>query len=214
MKRMYRNPILLYGLPTPFLSLATFQLAGRGRGKNQWLSPPGCLQFSLLLKLPRGFPANKVVFAQYIAALAICQGLDEDGKLGVRIKWPNDIYAEAAGIGSDNAEQALDSNGRPKKSRSKLGGILVNSSYVKGEWHLVVGCGINILNDLPTTSLAQLHELRQKQHSSTQKAVLAPTMESSLARILVAFEEIWTRFVAERSFASFIDEYTGRWLHT
>ena len=198
--------------------MASFQLAGRGRGKNQWLSPAGCLQFSILLKLPRGFPSNKVVFAQYIAALAICQGLDDDGKLGVRIKWPNDIYAEAEGLGQAPAnvedEEIIDGERRtPLKGRAKLGGILVNSSFVKGEWHLVVGCGINILNDLPTTSLAQLYELAHKRNR-TAGPLTVPTMEGSLARILVAFEEIWDKFVEEKGFAGFIDEYTGRWLHT
>jgi len=203
----------------PFVSLASFQLAGRGRGRNQWLSPAGCLQFSILLKLPRGFPANKVVFAQYIAGLAICQGLDEDGKLGVRIKWPNDIYAEAEGLsqsgsavktsGGSNDDQAPPLT----KGRAKLGGILVNSSFVKGEWHLVVGCGVNILNDLPTTSLAQLNELAHARKGHAGPAPV-PSMESSLAKILVAFEEIWQRFVQERSFEGFLDEYTGRWLHT
>lgn len=198
--------------------MASFQLAGRGRGRNQWLSPAGCLQFSILLKLPRGFPSNKVVFAQYIAALAICQGLDEDGKSGVRIKWPNDIYAEAEGLGQvSDPEKSTSTEGddtpKPSKGRAKLGGILVNSSFVKGEWHLVVGCGINVLNDLPTTSLAQLYQLSHRRSGGTGTPAV-PTMEGSLARILVAFEEIWDQFVHEKSFAGFIDEYTGRWLHT
>jgi biotin--protein ligase len=124
-----RNPILLNHLPTPFVSLATFQLSGRGRGSNIWLSPAGCLQFSILLDLPQSL-SKHVVFVQYLMALAVCEGLDEDGRLGVRIKWPNDIYAYAEGIG-----------GAPKgeKGRVKIGGILVNSSYTKGKFKLVVG---------------------------------------------------------------------------
>lgn len=203
----FSNPALLAGLPSNYLSLASFQLAGRGRGKNQWLSPPGCLQFSLLLTLPRGFPANKLVFTQYIAALAICRGLDDDGKLGVRLKWPNDIYAEAVGISQSLGQNQPEDGGRPRKGRAKMGGILVNSSFIDGQWRVIVGCGINILNDLPTSSLAQLWEL-------SGRTTALPSMESSLAGILIAFDEIWHQFVEGKSFEAFLDEYTGRWLHT
>lgn len=197
-----RNPKILRALPTPFLSLATFQLSGRGRGTNLWLSPPGCLQFSLLLTLPRGFPAEKLVFVQYLAALAICDGLDGDGKLGVRVKWPNDIYAFAEGVGG-GVEGV--------KGKAKLGGILVNSSFAEGQWRVVVGCGINILNDLPTTSLAQLYDLRARRTGVQMKR---PTMEGSLARVLVSFEGFWNTFVQDRGFDGLLDEYLGRWLHT
>lgn len=209
-----RNPQILRGLATPFLSLATFQLSGRGRGSNQWLSPPGCLQFSLLLTLPPQFPADKLVFIQYLAALAICDGLDADGRLGVRIKWPNDIYAHAEGVGGTTI-------GSGERGKAKLGGILVNSSLVDGQWRVVVGCGINVLNDLPTTSLAQLHDvkarrdaLRHGRAGSEAQAESQVTMEASLARILVSFEGFWTTFLQDQGFKGLLDEYLGRWLHS
>ena len=126
-----RNPLLLANLPTPLAFLATFQLTGRGRGTNIWLSPPGCLQFSLLLDLPN-FLASKVVFIQYLMALAVCDAVDEDGRLGVRIKWPNDLYAEAEGVGESKI-------GSGEKGRAKLGGILVNTNFISGKWRIVVG---------------------------------------------------------------------------
>lgn len=125
------NPLLLANLSTPLAFLASFQLSGRGRGSNMWLSPPGCLQFSLLLDLPASL-SSKMVFIQYIMALAVCEAVDEDGRLGVRIKWPNDIYAEVEGVGGTEI-------GSGKKGKVKLGGILVNTSYVGGKWRIVVG---------------------------------------------------------------------------
>ncbi|KAJ9120801.1 hypothetical protein QFC22_002735 [Naganishia vaughanmartiniae] len=207
-----KNPKVLKSLPTPFLSLATFQLSGRGRGSNQWLSPPGCLQFSLLLDLPRSFPANKLVFIQYLAALAICDGLDSDGKLGVKIKWPNDIYGESEGIGGTIV-------GRGVKGKAKLGGILVNSSFVDGQWKVIVGCGINILNELPTTSLSQLHKVKvqrdqHRQGSMNVGQATQVSMETSLAKILVSFDGFWNTFLEDKGFESLLDEYLGRWLHT
>ncbi|KAJ9102228.1 hypothetical protein QFC20_005057 [Naganishia adeliensis] len=151
---------------------------------------------------PPRIPPEKLVFVQYLAALAICDGLDADGKLGVRLKWPNDIYAFAEGVGA--AEEG-------KKGKAKLGGILVNSSFVDGQWRVVVGCGINILNDLPTTSLAQLHDLQARRKGTPGKV---PSMEESLAAILVSFEGFWNTFLHDQGFDGLLDEYLGRWLHT
>lgn len=156
-------------------------------------------------------------------ALAVCGGLDEDGKLGVRIKWPNDLYGEAEGLGgivAEEKEEEGDTKGadeddrspeRPKKGRAKLGGILVNASLQNGEWRLVVGCGINILNDLPTTSIAQLMALREQREGRDEARL--PSMEDSFAKIMVAFDVLWERFVEEKGFENFLDEYLGRWLH-
>ena len=96
-----------------------------------WLSPPGCLQFSMLLTLPSSL-SSKIVFIQYLAALAICDAVDEDGRLGVKIKWPNDLYAEVEGVGGSEV-------GGGKKGRAKIGGILVNTNFVGGQWRIVVG---------------------------------------------------------------------------
>lgn len=118
------------------------------------------------------------------------------------MKWPNDIYAHAEGVGG--AEEG-------KRGKAKLGGILVNSSFVDGRWRVVVGCGINILNDLPTTSLAQLHDLQARRKGVPGKV---PSMEESLASILVSFEGFWNTFLHDQGFDGLLDEYLGRWLHT
>lgn len=121
-------------LPAPLVSLATQQLSGRGRGSNTWLSPPGCLQFSLLLRTQlRSFPASKLVFVQYLFGLAVVEACRTElmlGKLGeqVRLKWPNDIYV-------------LLRDG----SMKKIGGILVNTSFTGGTIDIVVG-GLYALN--------------------------------------------------------------------
>jgi len=91
-----KNPTFMSLLPTPILSLASQQLSGRGRGNNMWLSPSGCLQFSLLLRASLvTLPASKLVFVQYLFGLAVVEACRQEtvlGKLGegVRLKWPND----------------------------------------------------------------------------------------------------------------------------
>lgn len=126
---LHRNPCFLTSLPVPVVSLATFQLAGRGRGSNTWLSPEGCLQFSLLVRAPLGaFPSSRLVFVQYLAGLAIVNACRNRRVLGshgarVKLKWPNDVYVELPG--SD--------------MKKKVGGILVNTSFSGGNVDVVVG---------------------------------------------------------------------------
>lgn len=72
--------------------------------------------------------SNKIVFLQYLFGLAVVESvktLPGYEKIGLCIKWPNDIYADLGGEG-------------PERYR-KIGGILVNSSYANNEFTLVVG---------------------------------------------------------------------------
>ncbi|EJD07395.1 class II aaRS and biotin synthetase [Fomitiporia mediterranea MF3/22] len=186
---------LLSHLPIPLLSLATHQLAGRGRGSNTWLSPPGCLQFSLLLRLPlTSFPASKLVFIQYLFGLAVIEACRSPSVLGafgdrVRLKWPNDIYAVTGHAG-------------PKK----IGGILVNTSFMGGHVDIVIGCGLNVLSPSPLTSLTQLIPPGLPDFTLT--------MERTAAVIMSTFDEMWSRFSSSASFEPFMDLYLDRWLHS
>ncbi|KAJ7253033.1 biotin-protein ligase [Mycena haematopus] len=189
-----KNPRFMSLLPTPLVSLASHQLAGRGRGANVWLSPSGCLQFSLLLRLSLStFPASKLVFVQYLFALAVVEACRDENVLGdaadpVRLKWPNDIYAV---LGDE---------------KKKIGGILVNTSFAGGQVDIVIGSGLNVLNPPPITSLSQLLAPDDDHHLS---------MERTAATVLVKFERMWTVFVQGRgSFEPFMDLYLERWMHS
>jgi biotin---protein ligase len=130
----YRNPTFLRVLPVPLLSLATHQLSGRGRGSNTWVSPAGCLQFSLLLRPGLStLPASRLVFVQYLFALAVVDaGRELMGEAGLRIrlKWPNDIYALV---------DVADENGRIREEKKKVGGILVSTNFNAGEVDVIIG---------------------------------------------------------------------------
>ncbi|KAJ6463936.1 class II aaRS and biotin synthetase [Mycena sanguinolenta] len=189
-----KNSLFMGLLPTPLVSLASHQLAGRGRGANVWLSPSGCLQFSLLLRLSLStFPASKLVFVQYLFALAVVEACRDESVLGdaadpVRLKWPNDIYAVFG------------------EEKRKIGGILVNTSFGGGKVDIVIGSGLNVLNPPPITSLSQLLAPDEDHHLS---------MERTAAAILVKFERMWTVFVQGRgSFEPFMDLYLQRWMHS
>ncbi|CAO1598523.1 biotin holocarboxylase synthetase [Xanthoria calcicola] len=189
-----KNTAILRRLPTGFTATATVQVAGRGRGTNIWVSPAGSLMFSTVVRHQMSLmPQAPVVFLQYLAALAIVEGVQTYDKgyqrMPVRLKWPNDIFA------ADPADPS-------GKTFVKIGGILVNSHYSDSEYLCVVGVGLNTTNASPTTSLNALNPP-------------APfTLEKLLARVLTCFATLYERFVRTGFDRSFEDLYYKHWLHT
>ncbi|MDH5749550.1 MAG: biotin--[acetyl-CoA-carboxylase] ligase [Rhodospirillales bacterium] len=116
------------------------QSEGRGRRGATWVSEPGNLYCSILLR-PH-YPAPEAMRISYVAAVAIADALSAilPKSTYVTCKWPNDILID----------------GR------KAAGILMESSSTgsgKLDW-LVVGMGVNISHypentDFPATSLTR-----------------------------------------------------------
>lgn len=118
---------------------ARSQRRGRGRRGREWISPPGNLYCSLLLRPEQ--PPDIVAQLGFAAALAAGQAIAAllPDPEAVRHKWPNDVLVR----------------GR------KVAGILLESSGTTGaplEW-LVIGTGVNVAShpddpERPATSLA------------------------------------------------------------
>lgn len=114
------------------------QKAGKGRRGRGWISPPGNLYVSILLRPDR--PLGEVAGLGFAAAIAIRESLVAWGARDVALKWPNDVLT----------------NGR------KIAGVLLESR-AKGngkvpDW-VVIGTGVNLAShpagtDYPATSLA------------------------------------------------------------
>ena len=117
------------------------QTAGRGRGGNAFLSPPGNLYFSVILR-----PACSAASAAqlgFVAALAVGEAVAARMPPGrdLRYKWPNDVLVDG----------------------QKLSGILLESSASQDgalAW-LVAGIGVNVESHpsataWPATSLRAL----------------------------------------------------------
>jgi biotin--protein ligase len=193
-----KNASLLRNLPNGFTMTATTQIAGRGRGSNVWVAPPGAMMFSTVVHhsfaLSQSAP---VVFIQYLAALAIIQGIKGYApgyeKIPVKLKWPNDIYAQLPGSANNPVV--------------KIGGILVNSSYSGSTYDVVCGVGLNLSNALPTTSLNLLA-------GSQNPPLKAFTPEKLLASILAHFESLYTTFCQTGFDRSMEGDYYDSWLHT
>ena len=117
--------------------MADEQRVGKGRQSRTWVSPPGNLYASLLLRPNE--PVSRWGEIAFVAGLSVrdavagCMG-SNGGEL-VRIKWPNDVLID----------------GR------KVSGILLESD---GIGFLAIGCGINCTRvppapAYPATSLAR-----------------------------------------------------------
>ncbi len=97
------------------------QKSGRGRHGRQWLSPLGGLYFSVLLK--PDWASKDISKLTLMAAVAVCQAVEEVTGLHVWIKWPNDIF-----VGSE-----------------KIAGILTESAVIgQSVEYVIVGIGVNI----------------------------------------------------------------------
>ncbi|KAJ1935713.1 biotin holocarboxylase synthetase [Linderina macrospora] len=206
-----KNTKLQSILPNGTVNVATVQLAGRGRGRNAWIAPLGCLQFTMLLRHPSSSKQAPVVLLQYLISLAIVESVKSQPgyeNIPLRLKWPNDLYAKHESLVDSDASDNPDSNSNPEFV--KIGGVLVGSSYKNGEFSLLFGCGVNVANPLPTTSFNKLI----REYNDTHGTHLATIpVELALARITAKFEEFYRKFLVS-GFEPFLELYYKNWLHT
>jgi biotin-[acetyl-CoA-carboxylase] ligase BirA-like protein len=187
-----QHPKLCFAQGSGLVCTARTQRKGRGRRTNQWESPPGCLLFSVGWKHA---DAKTVVFMQYLFGLALVDSIRlrpgyED--LDLRLKWPNDIYH-----GAD----------------TKLGGVLVSSSFADGCFNLVIGCGFNVSNSKPTLCLDEVID-RHNATNGSSTPLPKIRMESVLAGALSQFSEDYALLEKTGSFKPFLERYYRRWIHS
>ncbi len=110
------------------------QTAGRGRQARGWISPPGNLYASILLRLD--LPPARLPELSFVAALAVADAVDRflPGSRRARLKWPNDVLVAGA----------------------KISGILIERT----EDAVIVGIGLNVRHrpqgtPYPAISLAE-----------------------------------------------------------
>jgi len=100
--------------------LAEQQTAGRGRFGRPWFSPPGAGIYMSLVLSPR-IPYRYLSHLTIVASVALCRTLRRITGIDIRLKWPNDLYA----------------NDR------KLSGILIESCS-EDQRKLIMGVGITV----------------------------------------------------------------------
>ena len=174
-RRQNRNDTFLSSIPAGLVCLASHQVAGRGRGGNSWISPAGCLQFSLVTRIALS-ESSRIVFVQYLFGLAVVEAvrtLPGYERIGVCLKWPNDIYADMG-------------EGEGMARYKKIGGILVNSSFANGEFTIVTGASrirsLSLLRTMKLMAIPQFrlrHQYKQSQAYDLSQRARRPTQPSN-----------------------------------
>lgn len=126
------------GTEGPVWIMARTQTAGRGRRGRSWVSPPGNLMATLLLR-PDCPPiaAGQLSFVAALAVAELVQGVDP--RLEITLKWPNDVLV---------------------RDKKVAGILLESSSRPSGALEfLAIGIGVNLRHHpddtpYPVTSLA------------------------------------------------------------
>ncbi|KAK9219690.1 hypothetical protein WN943_008336 [Citrus x changshan-huyou] len=174
-------------LPVGAVCVADVQFKGRGRSKNAWESPKGCLMFSFTIQMEDG---RVVPLLQYVASLALTEAINyvcsRDGLpcLDIKIKWPNDLYLN--GI--------------------KVGGILCTSTYRTKKFNVSIGIGLNVNNEEPTTCLnAVLRKLSDSTYQFRREDVIAAFFNK--------FETFYDTFI-NQGFQTLEELYYKTWLHS
>jgi len=124
------------GAPEGTWLRAETQSGGRGRMGRSWLSPPGNLYASTIVRLHAGEPEPEPATLALVAAVAleeVASAYAGPGRL--QLKWPNDLMVGSA----------------------KLAGILLE----RADDAVVIGFGVNLAHhpenlERPTASLAAL----------------------------------------------------------
>ncbi|KAL3641316.1 ATP-dependent 5'-3' DNA helicase hcs1 [Castilleja foliolosa] len=174
-------------LPIGAVCVADVQFKGRGRSKNTWESPKGCLMFSFTIQMEDG---RIVPLVQYIVCLAMTEAIKDICRqngmpsLDVRIKWPNDLYLDGL----------------------KVGGILCTSTYKSKKFNVSAGIGLNVNNQQPTISLNSVLQ---------RLGCVSPQLqrEEIIAAFFNKFECFYDIFISQ-GFQALEELYYKTWLHS
>jgi BirA family biotin operon repressor/biotin-[acetyl-CoA-carboxylase] ligase len=159
---------------------ALSQTKGRGRLDRNWVSPPGNLYLSCILR--PAVPVSRAPEIGFAAALAVAACIDSfvEPSVAVTLKWPNDVLARGA----------------------KIAGILLEAQSAGSgiDW-LVLGIGVNVASHpadtpYPATCLAALGRA-------------APDLGDVIARLAAALSGELARWRAG-GFAAIREAWLGR----
>lgn len=226
-----RNKNLLRSIPSnTLLHVGTIQVSGRGRGGNVWVNPKGVSALTVVINLPLYSPVThkkiSVVFVQYLSMLAYCNAISSYGPgyedLPVRIKWPNDLYAmsptyyhknnvKLLGKGSDKFLVPLS---EIDPAYVKIAGILVNTQFMNDKYLVLLGCGLNVNHDGPTTSLNSWVGILNKEREAARLGCLEPIeVEKLHALYMNELQSSIQKFINYGA-GSVLPEYYSLWLHS
>ncbi len=161
------------------VTIAETQTHGYGRLDREWVSPPGGLWFSVILR-PK-LQVGRISELVFVAGLAVAGALSESYDLAVKTKWPNDVLID----------------------RRKVCGILTEMNTI-GETanYAIVGIGVNANFDVSVFP-ENIAERATSLQSELGKKV---KLENLLRTILERFENYYDLSV-KYGYAQIIGEW-------
>jgi BirA family transcriptional regulator, biotin operon repressor / biotin---[acetyl-CoA-carboxylase] ligase len=88
--------------------VAKQQTEGHGRSGRTWLSPPGGLWLTIVLRAPELFPiANGIPL---LGALSVARTINSMSTINSRVKWPNDVVIRSDKVSGILAESRFEGN--------------------------------------------------------------------------------------------------------
>jgi BirA family transcriptional regulator, biotin operon repressor / biotin---[acetyl-CoA-carboxylase] ligase len=125
------------GAPEGTTVVAKSQSSGEGRLGREWLSPPGGLYMSFVLR-PVGL--SRPELATLVAAVSVAEGIRQMAGLDATIRWPNDVMLRG----------------------KKVSGIIAEAQSQKKEVNqIIIGIGVNCnaqVRDAATINATSLAE--------------------------------------------------------
>ncbi|AAS52005.1 ADR085Wp [Eremothecium gossypii ATCC 10895] len=225
------NKKLLGLLPeNSVLHVGSLQLSGRGRGSNSWVNPRGVSASTTCISLPLVSPITgkhiSIVFVQYLAILAYCEAILSYGSgfedIPIRIKWPNDMYVLKPHYYYQNKLRLLGGGVNAKlpvpadaeESYAKISGLLVNSNLMNNKYSLLLGCGLNVSNELPTVSLKSWVDILNVERKNMGLNLLPElSAEELLAKYMNKLDIILKDFVNHGPHV-ILPRYYKLWMHS
>ena len=147
--------------------VAEVQHRGKGRRGKTWISPPGGVWMSIILR--PDIPPSKAPLLTLVTGVAVAETLKDELMLDVGIKWPNDII-----IGN-----------------KKVCGILTEvDASINNVNYVVVGIGIDMNVDVP------VFPPDLQKGATSLKNELDTEINGALLvqKFLLRFEELYNRF--------------------
>lgn len=173
----------LFSKDTITLVIANKQTHGRGRHKNQWLSPNSenlYATFGIFVPIEKGVQLN---LPQLLAVTAV-ESLKEIG-LDPKIKWPNDLLIDDR----------------------KVAGILTETSMDEATIFHAIGIGINL--NMPQEVLRSIEKPATSLSIELNRRV---AMEEVLDRLMPNFSFALTTFF-QSGFSPFLENFNEHLIH-
>lgn len=96
----------------------------------------------------------------------------------------------------------------------KVSGLLVTTNFVSGKYSLLLGCGVNVTNEAPTTSLATWVKILNNERDALGMPHLPPIdHEILLAKYLNELDTLLKKFLMYGP-SPILPEYYKYWMHS